>query len=86
MSKREDDTVDKLKKSVQEHGWGETKLTTDQRVLARITDGIYREPAAALRELIFNAFDADAANVWIQTDAPRFGEISVTDDGAPFFA
>lgn len=81
MSKREQDTVDQLTEAVLKKGWGETKLTTDQRVLARITDGIYREPAAALRELIFNAYDADAKNVWIQTDAPRFSEISVVDDG-----
>jgi hypothetical protein len=75
------DEIDALSADVLSKGWGETKLKTDQRVLARITDGIYREPAAALRELIFNAYDADATNVWIQTDAPRFGEIVVNDDG-----
>lgn len=58
-----------------------TKLQTDQRVLARVTDGIYRQPASALRELISNAYDADAENLWIQTDAPRFNEIIVEDDG-----
>ena len=47
-------------------------LKTDQRVLARITDGIYRQPASALRELISNAYDADATEVVILTDAPRF--------------
>jgi hypothetical protein len=31
----------------------ETTLTTNERVLARITDGIYRQPASALRELIW---------------------------------
>ena len=40
------------------------QLETDQRVLARITDGIYRQPASALRELISNAYDADANNIW----------------------
>ena len=60
----------------------ETSLSTDQRVLARITDGIYRQPASALRELISNAYDADATEVIILTDAPRFGQISVRDDGA----
>lgn len=59
----------------------ETALRTDQRVIARVTDGIYRKPVSALRELISNAFDADATRVTIQTDAPRFGEIIVTDDG-----
>ena len=59
----------------------ETWLATDERVLARITDGIYRQPSSALRELISNAYDADATEVIIQTDAPRFSQILVRDDG-----
>jgi hypothetical protein len=59
----------------------ETSLTTNERVLARITDGIYRQPASALRELISNAYDADARQVIILTDAPRFSSIVVRDDG-----
>lgn len=58
-----------------------TRLKTDQRIIARVTDGIYREPAAALRELISNAYDADAKNVIIHTDAPRFEEIRIIDNG-----
>jgi hypothetical protein len=56
-------------------------LRTDDRVLARITDGIYRQPASALRELISNAYDADATTVVIQTDAPRFEQITIRDNG-----
>src|SRR6266446_2343731 len=56
-------------------------LETDQRVLARITEGIYRQPASALRELVSNAYDADATEVVILTDAPRFGQITVRDNG-----
>ncbi len=56
-------------------------LETDERVLARISDGIYRQPASALRELVSNAYDADATRVIIQTDAPRFSEIRVRDNG-----
>lgn len=59
----------------------EERLTTNERVLARITDGIYRQPASALRELISNAYDADAQQVVILTDAPRFSSIIVRDDG-----
>jgi hypothetical protein len=59
----------------------DTYLETDQQVLARITDGIYRQPASALRELIANAYDADARLVSITTDAPRFNTIKVSDDG-----
>ncbi|WP_434992159.1 ATP-binding protein [Arthrobacter sp. Ld5] len=56
-------------------------LRTDEKVLARVTDGIYREPSSALRELISNAYDADATEVTIQTDRPRFSRITVTDNG-----
>lgn len=58
-----------------------TSLRTDERVIARVTDGIYRQPGSALRELISNAYDADATRVVIKTDAPRFARISVEDDG-----
>lgn len=56
-------------------------LKTDERVFARITDGIYREPASALRELIANAYDADATEVQVVTDAPRFSKIIIRDNG-----
>lgn len=62
-------------------GQVETNLRADGRVLARVTDGIYRQPSAAFRELIANAYDADATRVVIQTDRPRFEKISVEDDG-----
>lgn len=58
-----------------------TILKTDERVIARVTDGIYRQPASALRELISNAYDADATRVVIKTDAPRFDRISIEDNG-----
>ena len=63
------------------HAPVEGKLETDELVLARITEGIYRQPASALRELVSNAYDADATEVVILTDAPRFGQITVRDNG-----
>ncbi|EPV0755321.1 TPA: hypothetical protein L4605_002388 [Pseudomonas aeruginosa] len=57
------------------------RLMTDERVFARITDGIYRDPASALRELIANGYDADATEVRVETDFPRFSKISVRDNG-----
>lgn len=76
---------DKLLKEVQEARKSGASvnaiLKTDERVFARITDGIYREPASALRELIANAYDADAFDVRVETDAPRFSQIVVRDDG-----
>ncbi len=59
----------------------EASLKTDDRILARITDGIYRQPSSALRELISNAYDADATEVVILTDAPRFSTITIRDNG-----
>ena len=58
-----------------------TVLRTDERVLARVTDGIYRQPGSAIRELVSNAYDADAKQVVIKTDRPRFRTLSVEDDG-----
>jgi hypothetical protein len=60
----------------------QTTIQADGRVLARVTDGIYRQPGSALRELISNAYDADASRVIITTDRPRFDRIVVEDDGA----
>lgn len=69
-------------KEAQKHGGVvEARLTTDERVIARVTDGIYRQPGSALRELISNAYDADATKVTIRTDAPRFERIIVEDNG-----
>jgi len=62
----------------------EGKLEADELVLARITEGIYRQPASALRELVSNAYDADATEVVILTDAPRFSHITVRDNGIGF--
>ncbi|HFK2894600.1 TPA: ATP-binding protein [Stenotrophomonas maltophilia] len=59
----------------------ETILRTSERVIARVTDGIYRQPSSAIRELISNAYDADAKRVVVHTDAPRFERIVVEDDG-----
>ena len=59
-----------------------TRIKSDQRVIARVTDGIYRQPASAIRELISNAYDADATEVSVDTDAPRFEKITITDDGS----
>ena len=59
----------------------EAPLATSERVIARVTDGIYREPWAAFRELVANAYDADASYVVIETDQPDFKRMTVRDDG-----
>ncbi len=59
----------------------QTKLATSQRIIARITDGIYREPWAAFRELVINAYDADATRVIVETGAPDFEQVIIRDNG-----
>jgi len=79
--KAEIDLEQRLIKNISNGEVEETKLETDDKVLARVTDGIYRLPGSALRELISNAYDADADNVYVETDAPRFETMSIRDDG-----
>ena len=73
--------VSQIRSNVGSDHFVSTTLKTDERVIARVTDGIYRQPGSALRELISNAYDADATRVVISTDAPRFERIMVEDDG-----
>lgn len=81
LSRDEQEFVEEIRARRDSGEPAEAKLRTDDRVLARITDGIYRQPSSALRELISNAYDADATEVVIETDAPRFREIRVRDNG-----
>ncbi len=85
MAKSTKDPAERLAKQVEDRirtgKESNGRLETDDRVLARITDGIYRQPASALRELISNAYDADATEVYVTTDVPRFGQITISDNG-----
>ncbi|WP_407177482.1 ATP-binding protein [Bradyrhizobium sp. STM 3562] len=74
--------ADKILRSEDRDHVVQTTLQTNEQVIARVTDGIYRQPASALRELISNAYDADASRVVIKTDVPRFERITIEDDGA----
>ncbi|MBA7481015.1 DNA mismatch repair protein MutL [subsurface metagenome] len=57
------------------------ELEVSSRVLRHISRGIYRTPAAALKELVSNAYDARATEVTINTDYPVFENILVRDNG-----
>jgi hypothetical protein len=64
---------------------GDTKrvqITASEKIIADISTGIYRSPGAALKELIANAYDADATEVRIDTDCPDFSHLVVRDDGS----
>ena len=70
-----------IEKSVDTGEAVSTRLATSQRIIARVTDGIYREPWAAFRELVINAYDADATRVIVETGAPDFKQVIIRDDG-----
>jgi len=72
---------EQIKKSGSSEEAVEGQLLTSNRIIAHVTDGIYREPWSAFRELVSNAYDADATTVSISTDYPFFSEIKITDDG-----
>jgi hypothetical protein len=59
---------------------GEIKVSS--KTLALISAGIYRSPAGALKELVSNAFDADAAWVRVSMNAPSFDVVSIADNGS----
>jgi len=73
--------AEKIGQTVLTHKPVEGPLRTNDRIIARVTDGIYREPWSAFRELISNAYDADATYVSIDCDYPFFNEIRISDNG-----
>lgn len=51
--------------------------------LTRILGETYRSSEAALKELVDNAWDADATNVWVTLPEPVTNEaLTIRDDGA----
>ena len=56
-------------------------IAVSSRILRHIGRGIYRTPAAALKELVSNSYDARAKKVTINTGYPVFEDIVVRDDG-----
>lgn len=59
--------------------WQEIRVSS--KILGHISAGIYRSPAGALKELISNAYDADATRVTITTNWPSFEIITCRDNG-----
>lgn len=49
--------------------------------IAQLSRGLYRSTAAAFKELVSNAWDADAESVRIDTNYPEFSFISCVDNG-----
>jgi hypothetical protein len=60
------------------------KIQVHEKALAHLSRGLYRSPASALRELVSNAWDADASVVRINTNYPNFLQLSIQDNGGGF--
>lgn len=60
------------------------KIVVHEKALAHLSRGLYRSPASALRELVSNAWDANASEVRIGTNFPLFYQLSVVDNGDGF--
>ena len=60
------------------------QIHVHEKALAHLSRGLYRSPASALRELVSNAWDAQASAVRIGTNCPNFLQLSVEDDGVGF--
>lgn len=58
------------------------KIKVSSKILGHISGGIYRNPADAIKELVSNAFDADATRVAITTNWPSFDIITCRDNGS----
>jgi len=62
-----------------------SELSGDIRVaditIAQLSRGLYRSTATAFKELVSNAYDADATEVRIDTNYPEFDFISCVDNG-----
>lgn len=56
-------------------------LQVSAGILVHIGAGIYNSVAGAVKELVSNAYDADATRVTIMTNYPEFDRITVVDNG-----
>lgn len=60
------------------------KIKVSEKALAHLSRGLYRSPASTLRELVSNAWDANATIVRIDTNHPMFMQLSIEDNGDGF--
>jgi hypothetical protein len=56
-------------------------IVVSSKILGHISSGVYRSAGGALKELVSNAFDANAARVVITTNHPSFDIITCRDNG-----
>jgi hypothetical protein len=58
------------------------EILAAEKIIADISSGVYRSPAAALKELVSNSYDADARHVTITTDPPHCRTLTIADNGS----
>jgi len=56
-------------------------INVSKKIIAHVAEGIYKNPANAIKELVSNAFDACATWVKITTNIPYFNFITCEDNG-----
>lgn len=57
-------------------------IIVSSKILGHISAGVYRSPAGAIKELVSNAFDANATRVAITTNWLSFDIITCRDNGS----
>ena len=60
------------------------EIRVHEKALAHLSRGLYRSPASAIRELVSNAWDANARLVEIDTNYPLFMRLMIQDNGDGF--
>lgn len=60
------------------------KIKVSDKALGHLSRGLYRSPGSALKELVSNAWDANATKITITTNYPNFLQVSCTDNGEGF--
>lgn len=75
------DQIDAMLKNPIEPKYAPYPIRVSGKIVQQISTGIYRSPGNAIKELVNNAFDADAPEVIIRTGQPRFDAFQVYDTG-----
>lgn len=62
--------------------WENEDIVVSSKILGHISSGIYRSASGAIKELVSNAFDANATRVAITTNWPSFDIMACRDNGS----
>jgi hypothetical protein len=76
-----EDQIKEMLKNPIEPKYRPYPIRVSGKVIQQISTGIYRSPGNVVKELVSNAFDADAKLAIVRTDVPNFGTFSMYDTG-----